>query len=366
MQHEIRLYGPIGGYMGFTAEEIMRDIPEDAKQITLRIHSPGGSVGEGLAIYHALKDHPANVLAIVDEYAASSASFVMLAGDQVQVHRNSIVFVHNPWTSAEGNADELRKTADGLDVHADAIRDIYMMHTGLSEDELRDMMEETAFFRGVDAVENGFADMVIDSPEAEAQIAAMQKMDALFAQHKENSMSTQKTRTVITKERDDALEQLATAQAKIEEDATASAKMVEDTKAELVTAQEQVASLTTERDELATAAQAHAEDIEALSAEVTAAKAETKKSEQSLAKAQAALKDPAYAQAALEELGAGDAPKTDADADAAEAAAIAAREEEDAKKPTIAKMKAIEDKRERTKYFREHKDVLMAESNAQA
>ena len=105
--HEIKLYGPIGGMFGTSAEEFLDQIPEGGGDITLRIHSPGGSVGDGLAMHNALRDYSeGKVIAVIDGYAASSASFVMLAADEVRVHESSLVFLHKPWSFADVLIDD--------------------------------------------------------------------------------------------------------------------------------------------------------------------------------------------------------------------------------------------------------------------
>lgn len=366
MAHEIRLHGPIGGFMGFTADEIMSQIPDGTKEIIVRIHSPGGSVGEGLAIYHSLRDHPAHVTTIVDGYAASSASFVMLAGDTVQVHRNSIVFVHNPWTVAEGNADELRRTADGLDVHADAIRDIYLQHTGMDEDELREMMDETAFFRGVEAVKNGFADEVIDNPEAEAQIAAMFDMDALIAKHKETDMSKIKARKDITAELDSAKQELAEANTAHETAATEATAAIDELMGERDSATEQVADLTTERDGLLIDAEASTKEITTLKAD--AVKAETKATDaaEEIESVKAQLADPAFEDARKVALAKEDAAAVDAEATVSEEAASAKLADDaktEANKGTWAEYRALPDD-EKHAYYKENVDALKAALDA--
>jgi len=219
MNHEIRLYGPIGGWLGIDAKEVIDAIPKDAKQITVRIHSPGGSVGDGLALYHALRDHAANVITIVDGYAASAASFVMLAGDEVRVHRNSIVMVHNPWTQAAGNSDDLRRTADALDVHTAAIVDIYKRKTGKTEEELRDLMDDETYFRGIDAKDMGFADTVLDDYEEEKAIAAMLRVEQVLAkiQTEQKTMSRTKTRQEIAASLEEAQATIAQNDGRIKE-----------------------------------------------------------------------------------------------------------------------------------------------------
>jgi len=190
--HEVKLYGPIGGPFGIEAESFLSQIPASG-DVTVRIHSPGGSVGEGLAIYHGLKSRTGKTVTVVDGYAASTASFIMLAGDEVRVHPNSLIFVHNPWTQAVGNSDELRKAAENLDVHAEAILDIYKS-TGVDEDLIKTMMDGEEFFRGAEAVEIGFATHLIEDKEAETQIAAMLDFESLI---NGGNMSKQKTRKEI-------------------------------------------------------------------------------------------------------------------------------------------------------------------------
>jgi len=386
MTHEIRLYGPIGGFFGFTADEIMAGIPNDATEITLRVHSPGGSVGEGLALYHALRDHNARVRTIVDGYAASAASFLMLAGDDREVHRNSIIFLHNPFTVTQGTADDLRRAANGLDVHAAAILDIYKQRTGMDEGELREMMEETAFFRGEQAKENGFATAVIDDPEAEAQIAAMLDFEGMAAKAKEDAVSKQKTRNEMNLAAQAQTEQIAALEGKVKE---AEAKAAEheqaiEAKAEAVRVEIQakldeslaavaardaeVAGLTERVTDMEAASAESATQIETILAAkaVAVALAATEKARAD--KAEQALQNPAFADAALASTTGLPAPYADAEADAAEASAREAAEEQD-DAPHYAKYSALMaagQARQARSYWREHAKEINEEQKALA
>jgi len=333
MNHEIKLYGPIDS-MWNSAEEIIGGIPADAKEITMRIHSPGGSVGEGLAIYNALKDHPAKVTTIVDGYAASTASFVMLAGDVRQVHRNSIIFVHNPWTVAQGDASDLRTTADGLDVHGAAIQDIYETETGMSAEDAKSMMEDTLYFRGVDAKDNGFATEIIDDVVAENKIAAMLDFDGFVAQTKEAEMSKQKLRKeieadLVAKDEElvqsradlDALkiasdENVVEIEAKHVEDIAAKDVELEAVKAESVELKSSVEALEANLVEITASLETMGVEFEASKVEADEAKAE-------LVKAQETLKNPAVKDAQLADVDADGAPQPNADTEADEAEAKA-------------------------------------------
>lgn len=83
----------------------------DAGIIHLRINSPGGSVFAARAIEQALREHPAQVVAHIDGYAASAASVVMLGADRIVAAPGAMVMIHNAWTLAMGNAADLKETA---------------------------------------------------------------------------------------------------------------------------------------------------------------------------------------------------------------------------------------------------------------
>lgn len=172
MKHETRLYGPIGQYPAISAEEFVAAIPTDATEIVVRINSPGGSVADGLAIHNYLRDHKANVTTIVDGFAASAASLVMMAGDVRRVHRGSVVMLHNPWTAAVGNAKELRQAAAALDEIGRAMLAIYTGRTGKTDEEIEEMCDEETFIAGARAVELGLADEISEDVPDD-QIAAM-------------------------------------------------------------------------------------------------------------------------------------------------------------------------------------------------
>src|SRR5690554_2512985 len=88
------------------------------KPVTVHINSPGGSVTDAMAIYDALRSHKGKVTARVDGLAASAATLVMLAADESEMAKHSLLMVHNPWTAAMGDAGEMRKVAESLDKHA--------------------------------------------------------------------------------------------------------------------------------------------------------------------------------------------------------------------------------------------------------
>src|SRR5690606_37417366 len=97
-QAEILLYDELGMW-GITAQQFARDLKAlgDLTLISLRIHSPGGDVFEGTAIYNLLQNHPAKVEAHIDGLAASMASVIAMAADTIYMHDNDMMIVHKPW-----------------------------------------------------------------------------------------------------------------------------------------------------------------------------------------------------------------------------------------------------------------------------
>jgi Protease subunit of ATP-dependent Clp proteases len=105
--------------------DILAEIPNDA-QLDIYINSGGGDVHAGLAIYHQLKRRTGLNIVHVDGLAASIASVIAMAGDDIIIPASAQIMIHRPWTMAMGNADDLRKTAEALDICQQSILDIYM------------------------------------------------------------------------------------------------------------------------------------------------------------------------------------------------------------------------------------------------
>lgn len=155
---EISIYDEIG-FWGVTAAAFIGDLKKiDAKDITVFINSPGGSVFDGLAIYNALRQHPSNVTVKVMGVAASAASFIAMAGDKIVMPENAFMMVHNPMGGVFGNADEMRDWADTLDKIAASLISIYVARTGKSEDEIKTLLDAETWLTAAEAVEMGFAD----------------------------------------------------------------------------------------------------------------------------------------------------------------------------------------------------------------
>ena len=176
---EVFIYGDIGeSWFGdtVTAAEFCQDFAAiAAPNITVRINSYGGSVSDGIAIYNAIKRHPANITTSVDAMAASIASLIAMAGNTVEIAENSTLMVHAPWGGVKGNAANLREYADMLEVSAAAMATSYAAKTGKPLAEMLALLQDGKdhWYTAAQAVEAGFADTVITaSPQALAARAS--------------------------------------------------------------------------------------------------------------------------------------------------------------------------------------------------
>lgn len=161
---EILIYDEIGRNFwgeGIAAETLVKELSAlDVETIDVRINSVGGQVFEGLAIFNALDRHPAKVTTYVDGMAASIASIVALAGDEVRIAENAFMMIHNPWGFEAGDAIAMRKMADILDGLASSLADTYVAKTGKSVKVIRGMMDEETWFSAEEALEIGLVDQV--------------------------------------------------------------------------------------------------------------------------------------------------------------------------------------------------------------
>ena len=136
----------------------------DVSEIHIYINSYGGSVFEGTAIYSQLKRHQAKKVVHVDGFACSVASVIAMAGDEIIMPRNALMMIHNMWRSAVGNASQLRKAADDLEVINAAGRQAYLQKAGakLSEDRLAEMMDAETWLTAQQCIDLGLADKLAD------------------------------------------------------------------------------------------------------------------------------------------------------------------------------------------------------------
>lgn len=163
--YDLLVYGDIGESWwsdSVTAKAVVEQLnalDANVTTINVRINSYGGSVADGLAIYNALKRHPAHKAVSVDGVAMSSASLIAMAGDTRAIPPTSLLMIHAPWGGIAGNAKEMRQYADILDKFSESMADAYVEASGQSRDEILALLTdgEDHYYTGEEAVAAGFA-----------------------------------------------------------------------------------------------------------------------------------------------------------------------------------------------------------------
>jgi len=167
---DLYLYDEIGGWGASAAEFIAELSQRKSQHINLHIHSPGGSVFEGHAIFNALRTHPGGVTVYVDGIAASMASVIAMAGKPIKIASNGFLMIHNPWGETSGEASEMRKQADILDKLKDSLVSIYADRSGQEREVIASAMDAETWLSAEEAVAFGLADEIFDGMEAVAYL----------------------------------------------------------------------------------------------------------------------------------------------------------------------------------------------------
>lgn len=137
-----------------------------APTIHLRINSPGGSVFAARAMETALREHKARIVVHVDGLAASAATFIAMAGDEIVMAPGAMFMIHKGWTFALGNADDLRDTAALLDKIDGTLADTYAARTKGDREQIAAWMAAETWFTAEEAVDASFADRIADDSKA--------------------------------------------------------------------------------------------------------------------------------------------------------------------------------------------------------
>ena len=181
---EIYLYDTIGEdwWGGISAKAFATELKNAGggiETILLRVNSAGGDVFDGLAIYNELVRHPARVEADIDGMAASIASIVVMAADEIRIADNAMMMIHDPWTGAVGSAADLRDKAHLLDQVAGNLVRTYAARTRQPEDKLVAWMADETWFDARQAVEFGFANKITEN----LRLAAAASVDVPWFRH---------------------------------------------------------------------------------------------------------------------------------------------------------------------------------------
>ena len=148
-----------------TSYGLVKEIEElDVDAINVFINSYGGEVAEGLAIYNALRRHKAEVKTFCDGFACSAASVVFMAGSERIMSNASLLMIHNAWMWTAGDPKELRKQADDLEKITQASTNAYLNHVNITEEELKQMLDDETWLSASDALDMGFCTMIVEDP----------------------------------------------------------------------------------------------------------------------------------------------------------------------------------------------------------
>lgn len=186
----IGIFEPIGQDFwtgdGITAKRvagILRNIGD--KDVTVKINSPGGDVFEGIAIYNLLKEHKGSVTVQVLGLAASAASIIAMAGNDIQIARSGFLMIHNAWFVVAGDRNELRDFAEFLEPFDKAIAEVYAARNGADVKEIMKAMDSETWMNGSEAINQGYADSLLESDEADPvddkSAKASAKLDYILA-----------------------------------------------------------------------------------------------------------------------------------------------------------------------------------------
>ena len=169
---EILIYEEIGEgwFGGIGAKRVAEDVKAlgTLDEINVRINSDGGQVFDGFAIYNTLVRNSARIVVDVDGLAASIASIIAMAGDEINMAANASMMIHDPWGFAAGTAEEMRKTAELMDQLRSQLVDTYNAQANIDAEKISELMSEETWMTADQALEWGFIHNVTN----ELQIAA--------------------------------------------------------------------------------------------------------------------------------------------------------------------------------------------------
>ena len=160
----------------------------EGKDITVNINSGGGDFFAGLAIYNMLNEYEGNVKVRVLGMAASAASVIAMAGDDIEIGEEAFLMIHNAWTIAIGNKNGMQEVADMLSKFDESMKSLYAKKTGIEDKKIAKMMDDETWISGKEAIEMKFATALLGSDELDieeedtkAYNATLRKVDLALA-----------------------------------------------------------------------------------------------------------------------------------------------------------------------------------------
>lgn len=157
---EITIYGPIGNFWwdSISASDVKRVLDNsNSKEIIVNLNSGGGDAFDGIAIYNLLKRHDAKIIVNIDGYAASAASVIAMAADELIMNTGTMLMIHEASTIAWGNVKDFKSTVNALEGLNSSVADIYMTRFKGERSEIETFIENETWFTADEAVDLGLA-----------------------------------------------------------------------------------------------------------------------------------------------------------------------------------------------------------------
>lgn len=193
---QLNIYDEIG-FFGITAKQV-RDSLTNAKKkgyknIVVNINSPGGDVFDGIAIFNDLFNFNGKVTVEITGLAASAATVIAMAGDEIVMAENASFMIHNAWGFSIGNKNDMREMADVLDKIDDSIAMTYAAKASVTKEEALEMMDKETWLDASEAYDFGFVTKVRKMEEKEPKnmlfdLSAFNNVPAEIKQRIENSL----------------------------------------------------------------------------------------------------------------------------------------------------------------------------------
>lgn len=177
---KLTIYGDIGESFfdeGISAKQVENTLKSvTTSTIDVHINSYGGDVFDGLTIYRLLKDHTAKVVVHIDGLAASAASLIAQAGDEIIMNIGSMLMIHEGSTFAFGTKSDLKKTLGALEGIDKSIADVYMERFTGSREDIDAMIVAETWFTASEAITNGLADNAVTKPVEDGEITNLKTL----------------------------------------------------------------------------------------------------------------------------------------------------------------------------------------------
>ncbi|WP_417624952.1 head maturation protease, ClpP-related [Paremcibacter congregatus] len=188
---------------GITAASVAESL-RSASDVTVSINSPGGDFFEGIAIYNLLRAHPHKVTVNVVGLAASAASVIAMAGDEIRVARAGFIMIHNAWSIAIGNRHDFMSVSKTLEKFDSQMAELYAARAEIDPSVAAQFMDDETWLSGESAIDQGFADSflaaddVVTDPDADdgGTRAAIRSVDIAMAKQ---GTPRSKRRSVLNK-----------------------------------------------------------------------------------------------------------------------------------------------------------------------